>query len=75
MGGRPKIQQQVMAAPPPPIPPVSNTNKLIGEAERQQRLATSSRRGYRASILAGETRSGELYSSNAGLRSVLGGGG
>jgi hypothetical protein len=73
---QPKMQMPPMPAmpapPPPPPPPPEAQNMSAADAADQQRQAASKRRGYRKSILAGETGGYTNPATGAGPNSLLG---
>lgn len=60
-------------ASPPPPPPVATAGGIESvQAQRSFKRTESKRKGFQASLLAGETNSGSSYQSDSGMRSLLG---
>lgn len=57
------------APPPPPTPPVTERSTEVTAASRQTRIDASKRKGYQATLLAGETGG---YQEQGGQKTLLG---
>jgi len=69
----PKETSATAGAPPPtPAPPMTVTSSEVLAAKRKTRTDAAGRKGYLASLIAGDTGG---YKSATGRKSLLGGGG